>query len=462
MVMRLGSAGLALGYAISIAGVAGAGAIQGCSGSTDTLGLDASISDAGFRADAVGSPMAYRPLQFADIGTAVPISTQFYFTEGPVWDPKKNVLYFTDINAPQGATVGGAIYRLTLPDTFDVLLQPAGNADGLGLDPQGNILGAGFVSRDVWRLSSSNTMQTLAPCSQQRVSDVEVDASTDSGGDGAVDGGTEDATSDDASIDGAADSASDASNDGSAGALDATTDGGVSDAASPGSPDGAADAAIIDAGNASTPEAASPAGTCYSGQEINTPDDVTSRSDGVIYFTDPTFASNSQGFPTLTLPMSGAQGVYRLTTDGVLHLEDSTTSGPNGVNLSPDEKTLYVSYSVTGQVSKFDVAADGALSNKTPFATGATVADSMCVDAGGNVYVGTLSGLAVYDPAGKHLGTISVGGLVVTNCAFGGTDQKTLFITARTQATLSGAPPAGGGALYKIDGMPVPGIPGQN
>ena len=50
----------------------------------------------------------------------------------------------------------------------------------------------------------------------------------------------------------------------------------------------------------------------------------------------------------------------------------------------------------------------------------------------------------------------------MTNCAFGGTDQKTLFVTARTQATLAGAPPLGGGALYKIDNMPVSGIPGQN
>src|SRR5262249_37786216 len=150
--------------------------------------------------------------------------------------------------------------------------------------------------------------------------------------------------------------------------------------------------------------------------------EVTARSDGTIYFTDPTFASGSQGFPVVNLPLSGAQGVYRLTTDGVLHLEDSTSSGPNGVNLSPDEKTLYVSYTLTGQVAKFDVAADGSLSNKKTFATGATVADSMCVDAGGNLYVGTLGGLAVFDPSGKRLGTISVDGLIVTNCAFGGSD----------------------------------------
>ncbi len=203
-------------------------------------------------------------------------------------------------------------------------------------------------------------------------------------------------------------------------------------------------------------------GTCYNGTEINTPDDIAARSDGVLYFTDPTFASGSQGFPSLNLPLSGAQGVYRVTTDGVLHLEDTTTSGPNGVNLSPDEKTLYVSYTIAGQVAKFDVAADGSLSNKKTFATGANIADSMCVDSGGNVYVGTITGLAVFDPTGKHLGTISVDGQTVTNCAFGGADQKTLFITARTSATLSGTPPLGGGLLYEIADMPVPGMPGRN
>jgi gluconolactonase len=355
----------------------------------------------------------YPPLTFSAIGKPKKISDQFYFTEGPVWDPVKSVLYFTDINAlqpgdvadagsasdgapgsdasapdaslPDGSvaeastpeaaaprpSVGGAIYQLTLPSTINLFLQPSGNTDGLGLDPKGNLIGAGFASREVWRLSASAERQTLAPCAQG-------------------------------------------------------------------------------------------AGTCYMGKEINTPDDITARSDGTLYFTDPTFASGSQGFPFVNLPLSGAQGVYRLTTDGVLHLEDSTTSGPNGVNFSPDEKTLYVSYTIAGTVAKFDVAADGSLSHKTTFATGALIADSMCVDAGGNVYVGTLNGLAVYDPTGTHLGTISVDGLIVTNCAFGAADQKTLFITARTQATATGSPPLGGGLLYQIRDMPVPGMPGRN
>jgi len=313
--------------------------------------------------------VTYPPLKFSAIGTATKISGQFYFTEGPVWDPTKNILYFVDINAHQGGTTGGAIYTLTLPSTISVFFQPTGNADGLGLDPDGNIIAAGYGSRDVWRLTGGTTKTVLAPCS-------------------------------------------------------------------------------------------SGAGSCYNGKELNTPDDITSRSDGVIYFTDPTFAQ--QEFAAgMTLSLSGAQGVYRLTKDGVLHLEDTTTSGPNGVNFSPDEKTLYVAYTSGDSVSKFSVAADGSLSNKTHFAN-ATLADSMCVDAGGNVYVGTETGLAVFNPAGTMLGTISCGGDIVTNCAFGGTDQKTLFITSHSTSTLIATPTMGTSSLYQVENMPVPGIPGQN
>jgi gluconolactonase len=345
--------------------------------------------------DAGGSEAgdASAPVIFAQIGQPMLLGNQFYFTEGPVWSPSDGVLYFSDINAPSpDGGAGGAIYRLTLPNTFDLFFGPTGNGDGLGLDPQGNIIVAGYASRNVWRLSPSKTQQILVPC--------------------AGDGGSVSPADQDAG----------------------DQDGGVQ-----------------------------PGASCYDGMELNTPDDITSRSDGTLYFTDPTFGSGSQGLPVAaSLPLSGAQGVYRLAPDGTLHLEDSTTNGPNGVNLSPDEATLYVAYTLTGEVVKFDVAPDGSLSNKTTFATGATIADSMCVDSAGDVYVGTLHGLDVFAPAGHLLGTISVDGLIVTNCGFGGADQRTLFITARTQATLSGAPPMGGGSLYAIQDMPVSGIPGQN
>jgi len=288
----------------------------------------------------------------SDIGMPVQISGQFLFTEGPVWDPAKQVLYFTDINA-------NTIYRLTLPNTFDAVVNPSQNANGLGLDPQGNLIAAGFVSRSVWRLAGSN-MQTLA--------------------------------------------------------------------------------------------------ASYQGMKLNSPDDIIARSDGVIYFTDPVFGiDGSQGFPRQTQELT-EQGVYRLATDGTLHVEDQTMSAPNGVELSPDERTLYVSYTSTAQVYAFAVAADGSLSDKKLFASGVSIADSMCVDAAGNVYVASLRGIAVLGPDGANLGTIAMS-QVPTNAAFGGPDQKTLFITART--ALIGTPTAGNASLYRIDNMPIPGLPGR-
>jgi gluconolactonase len=196
----------------------------------------------------------------------------------------------------------------------------------------------------------------------------------------------------------------------------------------------------------------------YQGLKLNSPDDVTVRSDGVIYFTDPTFGiSGSQGLPAQQQQLS-FEGVYRLTTDGTLHLEDQGTSTPNGVELSPDEHTLYVSFTSPGTIAKYAVGHDGALSNRSTFATGVSTADSMCVDAAGNLYVASLGGIAVFAPSGKPIGTIAMS-QVPTNCAFGGPDQRTLFITART--SLAGTPTAGNASLYQITGMPIPGLPGR-
>jgi gluconolactonase len=82
----------------------------------------------------------------------------------------------------------------------------------------------------------------------------------------------------------------------------------------------------------------------------------------------------------------------------------------------------------------------------------------MTVDAGGNVYVASFSGIAVFAPSGTRLGTIAVGE-VPTNAAFGGPDQKTLLITARK--SLIGTPAAGNSNVYRVDNMPIPGMPGK-
>jgi gluconolactonase len=303
---------------------------------------------------------------FSNVGPIVTVGDQFLFTEGPVWDPKKQLLYFSDINA-------NTIYELALPDRIDVLLQPAGYPDGLALDPEGRLIVAGFVSRNVWRLDQAS-------------------------------------------------------------ATDAATD-----------------------GSARVPTITVIAST-YQGRKLNSPDDLIARSDGVIYFTDSLFGINgTQGFP-IVAPDLDYQGVFRVAIDGSLHLEDQTTSGPNGVAFSPDEKTLYVSYTSVGEIDSFAVADDGSLGDKKPFATGVVLADSMCVDSQGNVYVASSTGIVVFSPAGSLLATIPVG-QIPTNPSFGGSDQKTLFVTARR--SLIGTPRAGNSALLRIDNMPVPGLPGR-
>jgi gluconolactonase len=354
------SSGGALGTGCVFGGDASAavvtnGASNAANRANDVFTRDASSPDSpdasGPERD--GGDGNYPPLDVSKLGAPFAADTPFEFTEGPVWDPKKQVLYFTDINA-------NAIYRLMPPGTFDVFVQPAGNANGLALDASGALIAAGFVSRDVARVEGT----TLHPV---------------------------------ASI--------------------------------------------------------------YRGEKLNSPDDLIARSDGTIYFTDPTFGiDGSQGFTSQPAQLC-FQGVYRIVVDGSLHLEDQSTSGPNGVELSPDERLLYVSYTNTGEIDSFRVAADGSLSGKTTFARNVTTADSMCIDAAGNLYVASLAGITVLDETGKSLGVIRTSGRVPTNCAFGGSNQRTLFITARV--SLAGTPTSGNAALLALENMPIPGIPGR-
>jgi gluconolactonase len=172
---------------------------------------------------------------------------------------------------------------------------------------------------------------------------------------------------------------------------------------------------------------------------LHTPDDVIVRSDGTIYFSD-------GDFPPIGALNFGALPVYALGphTNGLVDV--GSVAGPNGVELSPDEKTLYVDAYFEGSVVKFDLAADGTTSNKTVFAAGLSTPDSLCLDADGNLYVGVRSGLAVFRPDGTAVGVIAVPVTQgVTNCAFGGDDGKTLYITAWD-------------TLWKLDAMPIPGL----
>jgi len=166
--------------------------------------------------------------------------------------------------------------------------------------------------------------------------------------------------------------------------------------------------------------------TDASGHKFNSVNDLTVRTDGNIYFTDPDYQLGGRTNET------GMKGVYRYSPAKVVSVVDSQFSQPNGVSLSPDESTLYVADTQAGRIRKFAIAADGTTSGKSDFAN-VTSPDGGAVDCAGNLYWASNSApgkVVVISPTGTPLGTISVGSSdKPTNVAFGGTDHKTLYIS---------------------------------
>ena len=177
-------------------------------------------------------------------------------------------------------------------------------------------------------------------------------------------------------------------------------------------------------------------GAMYMGKPFNQVNDVVVRSDGNMYFSDPTYQLAGR-------PGQGVMAFYRLSPLGEV-TRIATATNPNGVALSPDGASLYLATTGGGPLQKVALAPDG-----SPMGAGATFissnSDGMAVDCAGDLYLAA-GGLKVYSPTGQSLG--SIGGLssgFTTNSAFGGDDRQTLFITNST-------------ALYQIK-LNVPGFP---
>jgi gluconolactonase len=176
----------------------------------------------------------------------------------------------------------------------------------------------------------------------------------------------------------------------------------------------------------------------YEGKRLNSPNDVVVKKNGDVYFTDPTglYRSFPAG-PGKPKPELDFNGVYRISAAGKLDLLTKDVQYPNGIVFSPDEKKLYVSNSRPDKYwMVFEVKADGTLANGRKFADvskqpGEGVPDGMKVDRAGNVYGTALTGVQIFSPEGKRLGTI-VPPEIPANCAWGDADRKTLYITART------------------------------
>jgi gluconolactonase len=139
-------------------------------------------------------------------------------------------------------------------------------------------------------------------------------------------------------------------------------------------------------------------------------------------------------------------GVYYADPKGVVtkYGQDVT---PNGIVLSADEKTLYVTDGP--ELAVFDVQADGSLTNQRAFGKYENNGDGLSIDSMGRVYVTTNAGVVVLSPEGKTLGTIPTPRGIITG-AFGGPDKKTFFILARGATDADGNEVANAAQVWSI------------
>lgn len=174
----------------------------------------------------------------------------------------------------------------------------------------------------------------------------------------------------------------------------------------------------------------------FKGNRLNSPNDLCVKSDGSIWFTDPPYGILSDREGNKRESEQSGNHVYRLDTEtGQLDAVITQMDRPNGIAFSPDERTLYVADTGSPRnIAAFNVTEDGkSVSNMRVFAVvrpGAS--DGLRTDAGGNVWTSAHDGVHCYAPDGTLLGKLLIAQQRTANCAFGGDDMKTLYITSDT------------------------------
>lgn len=176
--------------------------------------------------------------------------------------------------------------------------------------------------------------------------------------------------------------------------------------------------------------------THYNRKRFNSPNDLVLASDGSIYFTDPPYGL--EGLNASPHKELAHNGVYRLRPSGEVELLDDSLTFPNGIILSPDERTLYVAISDPDRPVIMAYALDGAggitgkrlFTDMTEFVKRGLpgLPDGMAIDAKGNLFATGPGGVHVFTPEGTRLGRIDTG-TAVANCAFG-EDGRTLFLAS--------------------------------
>lgn len=178
----------------------------------------------------------------------------------------------------------------------------------------------------------------------------------------------------------------------------------------------------------------------WEGKPFGRPNDLVVSRDGTVYFTDSGRNANQPKLAAEPAPPA----VYRLRPGQPVERIAADITRPNGIQLSPDEKTLYVANTAGEHVLAYEVRADGSLGARRDFAKLAgwridapngpsSGADGLAVDAQGRLYVASSAGIEVFDAAGKALGVISLP-KSPQNLAFAGTDKKQLYVVGRGAA----------------------------
>lgn len=160
--------------------------------------------------------------------------------------------------------------------------------------------------------------------------------------------------------------------------------------------------------------------------KMNQPNDIAIDDQDRLYASDPNWKE-------------GTGNLWRIDTDGKVTLLEDSMGTSNGVEVSPDNKTLYVNESVQRTVWAYDLAADGSVSNKRTLITFPDFGmDGMRCDEAGNLYIarhgkGTV---AVVTPAGELLYEVILTGKNPTNVTFGGADGRTVYVTIQDQGNI--------------------------
>jgi gluconolactonase len=197
------------------------------------------------------------------------------------------------------------------------------------------------------------------------------------------------------------------------------------------------------------PEAAAVLADSYEGKHFIRPNDLVVDKKGGIYFTDCYQVGMKPKGDDLP------QAVYYITPAGKVTQVATDISRPNGITLSPDEKTLYVNDWNGSYLVTYDVQADGTLKNRKNFGKFDTAqdaddggpkvsgADGLCIDSEKHTYSTTPAGLQVFSAKGEHLADIDIPlELPSQNCGFAGPDKHYLYVVGR-------------GVVFRIHTMPA-------